>query len=187
MGGEADDAVIERVRAWLADFVVGLNLCPFAAAPLRAGRVRFTVCDRSDPHQIYRAFLEELDAFLALPAAQAETGLFILSRGLSDFDDYLDMLADLEDTLAEAGLEGVVQLASFHPDYVFEGSEPDDPANYTNRAPYPIFHLIREQELENALAGYPHPERIPQRNMARMRELGVEELRRRLATLRGED
>lgn len=181
------DKVIERVQAWLDAMVIGLNLCPFAAAPLRAGRVRYTVCDATAPEIIYRCFLQELDAFLHLPSEQAETGLFILSEGLTDFDDYLDMLAELEHALTEAGLEGVVQLASFHPDYVFEGSEPDDPTNYTNRAPYPIFHLIREQELENALAGYPDPESIPERNIARMRALGVEELRRRLAALRGGD
>lgn len=172
------DKVIQRVQAWLQNLVIGLNLCPFAAAPLRAGRVRYTVCDATEPEIIYRSFLQELDAFLGLPATQAETGLFILSRGLGDFDDYLDMLADLEHTLAEAGLEGVVQLASFHPDYVFVGSDPDDPANYTNRSPYPIFHLIREQELERVLVNYPDPEAIPQRNIERLRAMGLAKLRR---------
>jgi hypothetical protein len=173
-----DQAVESRVRSWLEELVIGLNLCPFAAAPYRAGRVRYTVCDAVDPEAIYLAFLAELDAFLQIPATQAETGLFILSRGLSDFHDYLDMLASLESAIAEAGLEGIVQLASFHPDYVFEGSAPDDPANYSNRSPYPIFHLIREQELERVLAGYPDPEAIPRRNIARLRSIGLEALQR---------
>ena len=177
-------AVIERVQAWLQEMVIGLDLCPFAAAPVRGGRVRYTVCDATGPDAIFQAFLTELDSFLQLPASEAETGLFILSEGLADFDDYLDMLALLEQALAEAGLEGIVQLASFHPDYVFAGSDPDDPANFSNRAPYPIFHLIREQELEKVLAGYPDPEAIPARNIARLRELGLEELQRRLAALR---
>jgi hypothetical protein len=177
--------VVARVRDWLQGTVIGLNLCPFAAAPFRGGRVRYTVCEAVEPEAIYQAFLAELDAFLQLDPAEAETGLFILSRGLGDFGDYLDMLALLEEALAEAGLEGVIQLASFHPDYVFEGNEVDDPANFTNRSPYPIFHLIREQGLEQALAGYPEPEAIPARNIARMREIGLDELRRRLAALRG--
>jgi len=179
--------VLERVHAWLDDMVIGLNLCPFAAGPVRAGKVRYTVCDATDAEGIYQAFLTELDTFLQLPADEAETALFILSRGLSDFEDYLDMLATLEDALAEAGLEGVIQLASFHPDYLFEGSDDDDPTNYTNRAPYPIFHLIREAGLEKALASYPNPEAIPERNMARMREIGLAELRRRLAALRQDE
>jgi hypothetical protein len=166
------------VRHWLETLVIGLNLCPFAAAPYRAGRVRYTVCAETEPEGIYQAFLQELDTFLQLPVAQAETGLFILSGGLQDFDAYLDMLATLEDALLEAGLEGVVQLASFHPDYVFADSTPDDPANYSNRAPYPLFHLIREQELEKVLSGYPDPEAIPQRNIERLRALGIAELRR---------
>ncbi len=178
------DRVIGRVTAWLQDMVVGLNLCPFAAAPLRAGRVRMTVCDAEQADAIYQAFLSELDAFLQLPPEQAETGLFILSRGLGDFDDYLDMLAILEDALGQAGLEGVIQLASFHPDYVFADSDDTDPANYSNRSPYPIFHLIREQQLEAALAGYPDPEAIPKRNIARLRQLGLAELQRRQAAWR---
>jgi hypothetical protein len=170
--------VVEAVRQWLQTMVIGLDLCPFAAAPYRAGRVRYTVCEETEPEAIYQAFLVELDAFLQLPAGEAETGLFILSQGLQGFDDYLDMLAILEDAISAAGLEGVLQLASFHPDYVFAGSDADDPANYSNRAPYPVFHLIREQELERALARHPDPERIPARNIARLRALGLEALQR---------
>lgn len=184
MAPEAEQT-LAQVRQWLTDFVVGLQLCPFAAAPLHAGRVRYTVCAQTHARGIYRAFLEELDTFLHMSAEQAETSLFILSRGLVDFEDYLDMLATLEDAVVEAGLEGVVQIASFHPDYRFEGSDPDDPANFTNRSPYPIFHLIREAGLEEALAKFPDPESIPERNMARMRELGLETLQARLAALRG--
>lgn len=182
-----DDKVIARVDAWLQGMVIGLNLCPFAAAPFRAGRVRHAVCDATEGEAIYQAFLAELDTFLQLPPEQAETALFIVSRGLGDFDDYLDMLATLEDALLEAGLEGVIQLASFHPDYVFEDSDADDPANYTNRAPYPIFHLLREQQLEDALASYPDPEAIPERNIARLRELGLAELQQRQAAWRADD
>lgn len=180
-----DERAIEQVRNWLTDMVIGLQLCPFAAAPLHAGRVRFTTCAETDSLSIYRVFLSELDEFLQTSPEEVETGLFIVTRGLSGFDDYLDMLATLEDALHEAGLEGVVQIASFHPDYRFEGCDPDDPANFTNRSPFPIFHLIREAGLEAALARFPDPESIPERNVARMRELGLETLQARLAALRG--
>lgn len=176
-----EQQVIEQTRHWLERVVIGLNLCPFAARPYAADRVRFTVCDETTQEAIYRAFLRELDAFMRFDPEQAETGLFILSRGLADFDDYLDMLALLEDVLTEAGLEGTIQLASFHPDYRFEGAPEDDPANYTNRSPYPMFHLIREAGLEAALTSYPNPEQIPERNIQHLRELGLEGIKALLA------
>lgn len=175
-----EDEVIAATRRWLERMVIGLNLCPFASRPYEAGRVGFMVCDETDHEAIYRAFLTELDGFLQADPQQVETDLFILSKGLADFNDYLDMLALLEDALAEAGLEGTIQLASFHPDYLFEGVDDDDPANYSNRSPYPMFHLIREAGLEAALASYPNPERIPERNMARLRELGEAGIKARL-------
>lgn len=168
-----EDQVIEQTRHWLERMVIGLNLCPFASRPYEAGQVGFMVCDETEPDAIYRAFLIELDGFLQANPDQVATDLFILSKGLADFNDYLDMLGLLEDALAEAGLEGTIQLASFHPDYLFEGVGDDDPANFTNRSPYPMFHLIREEGLQAALASYPNPEQIPERNMARLRELGV--------------
>lgn len=176
-----EQQAIEQTRHWLERIVIGLNLCPFASRPYEAGRVRFMVCDETEQEAIYRAFLGELDSFMQADPDRVETELFILSGGLRDFDDYLDMLAVFDDALLQAGLEGVVQLASFHPDYHFEGAAEDDPANYTNRSPHPMFHLIREAGLEAALANYPNPEQIPERNIARLRELGVEGIRALLA------
>lgn len=176
-----EQQVIERTRQWLERMVIGLNLCPFAARPYEAGRVHFAVCDETGQEAIYRAFLGELDDFITSDPEQLETALFIPSRGLGDFEEYLDMLALFDEALLQAGLEGVVQLASFHPDYRFEGAAADDPANYTNRSPYPMFHLIREAGLEAALANYPHPEQIPERNISRLRELGIEGIKALLA------
>lgn len=178
------EQALNATREWIRQMVIGQGLCPFAGNPFTEGRVRMVCCNMTDADSIYRAFLAELECFLALDASVAETGLFVLSRGLADFDAYLDMLADLEDAMAELGLGGELQIASFHPDYLFDGCEDDDPANFTNRAPYPIFHLIREAGLEEALAKFPNPEGIPERNMARMRELGLEVLQARLAALR---
>jgi hypothetical protein len=114
-----------------------------------------------------------------------ETTLLVLTEGLEDFDDYLDLLEIAEALLADRGYEGTFQLASFHPDYVFADAEPDDPANFTNRSPYPMWHLLREAGLERALEHHPDPEGIPARNVEAMRELGHEALSEALAKLRG--
>jgi hypothetical protein len=127
-----------------------------------------------------------VEAFLGLSPSQAETGLFIVPQGLQAFADYLELLGAAEDALGAAGLDGILQLASFHPDYVFADAAVDDPANYTNRSPYPMFHLIREAGLAAALESYPDPEAIPERNVRKLRALGLAELQRRLAVCRGE-
>jgi uncharacterized protein len=160
--------------------VVGLGLCPFAAAPLRKGRVRFALVEGKDAVSLYRGCLAEVLRLVETAPEQIETTLVIVPDGLGEFADYLGMLRNVEDALSEAGLEGVLQIASFHPDYRFEGAAPDDPANYTNRAPYPMFHLIREAGLAAALESYAAPERIPERNAALLRELGLDAVRRLL-------
>ncbi|MCU7803456.1 MAG: DUF1415 domain-containing protein [Candidatus Thiodiazotropha sp. (ex Lucinoma borealis)] len=180
----SSEAAIEATRCWVSDTVVGLNLCPFAASPLKAGRIRFTACEATDQETIFRTLLSEMQQLITLEQEQVETSLVIVPVGLESFDDYLGMLDLLEAVIPEAGLEGLLQLASFHPDYRFEGSDEEDPANYTNRSPFPLFHLIREDALEHALDGYPQPEAIPERNIALLRELGLEEMRRRLDACR---
>ena len=173
MTASTESEALALTRDWLERFVIGLNLCPFAAAPFRARRIAYTTCDATSLAAIYRAFLAALrDLVLADPQVQ-ETALLILTRGLADFDAYLDALGLMEGALDEAGLAGVIQVASFHPDYRFAGAAADDPANYTNRSPLPMFHLIREDGLAAALESYPRPERIPVRNIRRLRELGV--------------
>ena len=127
-----------------------------------------------------------METLIGLPESQAETSLFVVPAGLEAFETYLDFFAAVETVIPEAGLEGILQLASFHPDYCFEGAEADDPANYTNRSPHPIFHLIREAPLARALENYPDPEAIPDRNIALLRKLGLAEMRRRLAACRAE-
>jgi hypothetical protein len=176
-----ESAAILAVRGWLERIVLGLNLCPFAARPFEQGRIRYVDCDQVVPQAIRQALYGEIARLLEAdplsdPAA-AETCLFILSAGLTDFRDYLDVLESAREDLEEAGLVEHLQLASFHPDYRFAGVPADDPANYSNRSPLPVFHLIRQDSLSAALAGYPDPERIPERNVARLRELGVSRIR----------
>lgn len=175
MSGPDAKTVVADTRLWIKDFVIALNLCPFAAKPFQAELIRYQVCAATGIDEIYRALLTELDQFNQLSAEVAETGLLILSRGLKDFEQYLDLLEQAEQALVDAGLQGSIQLASFHPDYCFAGEAPDDPANATNRSPYPMFHLIREDIMEAALASYPEPEKIPERNMRLLREMARKE------------
>lgn len=171
---------IADTRRWVERIVIGLGLCPFAAAPFKGDRIRYTVCPARDAEGIYRAFLAELQAFFEADPQQVETALFIVPQGLEDFDDYLDLLVQCEDALDEAGLGRMFQLASFHPDYLFDGSATNDPANFTNRSPWPLMHLIREDGLAAALESYSDPEQIPVRNVALLRKLGVAGIRRLL-------
>lgn len=171
---------LDAVRCWVRQVVVGLNLCPFAAAPLKNGRIRYHLCREVGEEAIYRALLSEMETLIGLPLSEAETSLFVVPRGLQRFEAYLDLLDVVEAAIPEAGLEGVLQLASFHPDYRFAGSDGDDPANYTNRSPYPMFHLIREDSLAQALKHYDNPEAIPERNLLLLRSMGLQAMRERL-------
>jgi hypothetical protein len=172
---------LDETRRWVEQVVVGLNLCPFAAAPMKGERIRYVHCPERDDEGIYRSLLSELEMLIDLPESSAETCLFVVSEGLEGFPHYLEFFHIAEAAIPRAGLEGIVQLASFHPDYCFDGVDEEDPANFTNRSPYPMFHLIREAPLARALEKYPDPEAIPERNIALLRELGLAEMRRRLA------
>ncbi len=172
--------VSERVQDWVGEVVVGLGLCPFAAVPFREGKIRYHVCAATDDDALYRAFLSEVQLLLEADPQQLETSLFIVPDALAGFEDYLDMLAELTAALDQAGLDGVLQLASFHPQYRFADTPDDDPANYSNRSPYPLFHLIREEGLAAALESCPDPGLIPLRNQRLLREMGVDAIRRLL-------
>jgi hypothetical protein len=176
-----ESEAILACRQWVEEVVVGLNLCPFAAQPMGQGRVRFHATPADQLETIYQSFLQELDQINRLDEAEVETALFIIPRGLEQFSDYLELLTLAEEVIAEAGLEGLFQLASFHPDYRFEGATADDPANYTNRSPYPMIHVIREAPLSRALESYPNPEQIPQRNVQLLRDMGIERVQAQLA------
>ena len=176
-------AAIAATRCWVEKVVVGMNLCPFARPVVETGRIRFVVSDADDFEPALTDFAEEL-ARLDTDET-TETSLFILPGGFADFDHYLDLLAMANALLVDLGYEGVYQLASFHPEYQFESSEPDDPANCTNRSPYPMFHLIREESLARALADFPNPEKIPGRNVEATRAKGLEAMRKMLADCGG--
>jgi len=166
--------IIGTVKKWVEDMVVGLNLCPFAKRELLADRVRFFVSKAETEEQLLMDLHSELN--LLNEDDGIETTLLMHPAVLQGFNDYNQFLDYAEGLLVEFGLDGVYQIASFHPDYQFADTEPDDVENYTNRSPYPMLHLIREQSLERAVTNYPNPEQIPERNIALLRNLGREKI-----------
>lgn len=155
---------------WVKQVIVKYNLCPFARPEVESDRIRYRVIEETQP----TAVLQELLAECRLLDEQPEiaTTLLIMPRGFEGFYGYLDLVDSADELLVEQGFEGHYQLASFHPDYCFDGEPQADAANYTNRAPYPTLHIIREASLELALASYDHPEQIPERNVAFTRRKG---------------
>ncbi len=170
-----DEACIRRTRCWVEDVIVAHNICPFAGREVGRGSIRYAVSPES---RLAGALEVLIDECLLLDGDNSiETTLLIYPLGFEVFEDYLDFAALAEDLLIEQGYEGIYQLATFHPDYRFADSAEDDPANYTNRSPYPLLHLLREASLEKAIAGHPDPEGIPERNIAYARDLGLKVLR----------
>ena len=169
-----DQNIINPVRKWLEQLVIGLNLCPFAKRELINNRIRFFVSTATTIEALLVDLQDELK--LLNNDSNVETTLLIHPNVLTDFYDYNDFLDIADGLLIDMELEGTYQIASFHPDYQFAETEPNDAENYTNRSPYPLLHLIREQSLEMAVANYPNPELIPERNIHLMNEMGSAKL-----------
>lgn len=163
------------VRHWVETLVVDLNLCPFAKRELVRNRIRFAVTEADDEAALLGQLQQEL--LLLQDDTEVETTLLIHPLALQGFAAYNDFLNLAEALLSQLGLEGQFQIASFHPDYQFAGTGPQDVENYTNRTPYPLLHLIREDSLERAIANYPDPDNIPQRNIELMESMGEAKLK----------
>ena len=158
-----------------------MNLCPFARQPFTRGQIEYIVCKADNTEARLHKLIE---AFVQLDSnPDIETSLLIFTDPALNFDHYLDLLALANALLDEYQYTGIYQLASFHPDYLFDGSDIDDAANYSNRSPYPMLHCIRETSLEKALAGYPDPESIPDNNIKRLRATGKKALQDQLEKL----
>jgi uncharacterized protein len=170
---ESHDTVIAATRHWLTEAVIGLNLCPFAKAVHVKGQIRYAVSDAADMEGVLTDLETELQTLVAADREVVDTTLLILPRALGDFLDYNDCLFFAERMIKQLRLEGIVQIASFHPVYQFEDSEPDDIENYTNRAPYPILHLLREESIERAVEAFPDAEDIYERNQETLRRIGL--------------
>jgi len=175
MTGDCPAALL--LQRWVERLVIGERLCPFAARPMAAGRVRITCSDAINADDAYRDVLAEVEQLWISDAALVETTLLAVPGALAEFADYLDVLDACEEALDELGLASELQIASFHPHYLFADEAEGDASHYTNRSPCPVFHLIRQESITRALANWPDPEEIPSRNRRRMRELGVDYLR----------
>ena len=169
----------QQTRLWLEEFVVGLNLCPFAKPLLGSQQLRVAVCEDANDQPLQTFFLTELDRLQSTPETETATSLLVFTGALAGFDDYLAFLDHVQELVYQSGLEGVVQLASFHPNYQFEGEPQDAASHFSNRSPWPTIHLIREDMLERALADFPDPAGIPERNIATLDALGATELQAR--------
>jgi len=159
--------------------VIGLNLCPFAKPVVQQNRVRWKILGTTDLEHLAIEILEEAKLLLNTEVEEVETSLLIAPNALANFYDYWDYTALLEEHMEDLGLIGKIQLATFHPQYQFAGTKEDALENYTNRSPFPIFHLLREDSLFNALESYPDPDQIPLKNIEKMNRLGrpfIEEL-----------
>lgn len=163
--------VVEVTQRWLWQVIVKYNICPFARQEIEAQRINYQVCKATAVEDILATVVAECKFLDEHP--EVATALVIVPDALADFSDYLDTLDLANQLLRLEGYEGVFQLASFHPAYCFAGEPEDDPANYTNRAPYPIFHILREDELAEVLDNFDQPELIPERNIAFARRKGA--------------
>lgn len=171
-------AYLENSRRWVKEWVIGLNLCPFARKPFVQGRVRFVLEESPHRETLLSTLARECLYLNETPSEETETTLIVHPHVLQDFGDYLDFLPVAEELIRQLGLEGVLQVASFHPDYQFQDTDLEAPENYTNRSPYPMLHLIREDSISRALDNWEEPETIPEANIELMNKLGLEEIRK---------
>lgn len=175
-----DDAPAARpdylgdTRRWIERAVIGLNLCPFAKAVYVKDQVRLVLSDATTPEALLEQLAEELVLLRDTPAERIDTTLIVHPDVLGDFLDYNDFLDNADAAVEALDLQGVLQVASFHPDYQFAGAAPNDIGNYTNRSPWPTLHLLREDSVERAVAAFPDPDVIVERNLETLDKLGHE-------------
>ena len=178
-GSPPSSAPERAVLEWVQRFVVGLDLCPFAEHSLMSGAIR-TVLAPGDAESLLATVVREAERLVASDTSSGATTLILMCqadgsvRVGADFDAYLDLLAMAEDLLEKLGFAGQIQLASFHPDYVFADADKADPANWSNRSPIPLLHLLAEDAVTAAIEHHTDPEGIPERNIQRLRALGLE-------------
>ncbi|EOV9521507.1 DUF1415 domain-containing protein [Vibrio parahaemolyticus] len=168
-------AITQQVDQWLNDVVIGLNLCPFAAKPQRNKQIKIFVSEATQEEALLEDILLQLIELSTTEPEKLETTLVVVPNMLQDFWDYNFCIDWVEGLIKQQDWEGIFQVATFHPDYCFGGAAPEDDENLTNRSPYPIFHLIREESMEKVLKHYPDPESIPDTNIARVSALSEEE------------
>jgi hypothetical protein len=171
----SDEIMVSQTQAWIKRVIIGCNFCPFAQREVQRGSIRYAVVHSEDMDVCLEAMFAECG--LLDEDESIETTLVIFPKAFDSFKDYLSLIENCEDMLLDNDYEGIYQVASFHPDYQFADAPSDDPANYTNRSLYPMLHLLRESSLDRALANYPDPENIPQRNIEYAHKMGLEQMK----------
>lgn len=169
------ELITREVGDWLNDVVIGLNLCPFAAKPMRNRQIKTFVSHAETEETLLQDILEQLLELESTSSEKIDTTLVVVPNMLSDFYDYNLFIDWIEALLRQQNWQGIFQLATFHPNYCFGGTDPEDAENLTNRSPYPIFHLLREDSMEKVLKHYPDPESIPDKNIERVESLSESE------------
>ena len=167
-----DDPFIVETRAWVERVVIGLKLCPFAPAPALKGLIRYATSEVETPEALLEDLATELQHLVASPPEEVETTLLVHPKVLQDFHDFNDFLEIADEALRMWGLEGEIQIASFHPQYQFAGTDPDDVGNATNRSPYPMLHLLREQSIARAVDAFGDTRSISAANLETLEKLG---------------
>jgi hypothetical protein len=177
-----DQAIIlSTTQTWLEKAVIGLNLCPFAKAVHVKSQIRYAISAATNTRELHADLLAEIEFLLEADPNKVETTLLIHPHVLNDFLDFNDFLDVADTLLEELNADGIIQIASFHPEYQFFGTKSEDIENYTNRSPYPILHLLRESSIEQAVHTYPDTDEIYQKNIETLQRLGLEGWRRLLA------
>ena len=169
-----EQAIVRDTVAWLERAVIGLNLCPFAKAVHVKGQIHIEVTPAREPGEVLDALDRQVDELLDRSPAERDTTLLVIPEGPAEFLEFDAIVAAGERLLRKRKLEGVLQVASFHPRFEFAGTQPDDITNFTNRSPYPILHLLREDSVERAVEAVPDAALIYERNMDTLRRLGLE-------------
>ncbi len=175
---QTKQTVIQKTKNWVEQIVIGLNLCPFAAQPFHNETIDYAVMTGDSIEQHLQQLADTFNRFD--DDATLETSLLIYPEAYQAFNDYLDFLDYANRLLDDLQYTGYYQLASFHPDYRFEHSAENDASNFSNRSPFPMLHLIREESLEAAIANYPDIEQVPKNNIIKLREIGYPEMQKRL-------
>lgn len=172
--------VIEATRRWISTMVIGLNLCPFAERVFQAEKIRYVVSNADDEDSLLNDLAGELELLSTSSITMVETTLLIHPRVLGDFFDFNDFLDRADGLILEKRLRNMIQIASFHPDYQFANTDPDAAENYTNRSPYPMLHLLREESISKVAGNADELQAIPERNIEMLRGLGVKKILQKL-------
>jgi len=179
--------IIEEIQCWISEVVIKHNFCPFAHKPFKQKRIRYFVASAQQESDLVDDLIDELLGLAEADPEDFETSIFIIPDCLQEFVDYNQFIDVIDEILKHTSLKSIIQVATFHPAYRFSGSDAEDVRNYTNRSPYPMFHLIREDSVEKARQTYSEVESIPRKNMTVLEVLGLETIRAQLKACKEKD